>query len=97
MNLMDRIRSLMNEGETMTAFAERVDIPFSTLRSWLGYPGITPTVQSLMHLSDVTGVSIAWLLTGLGPLRRDDLRQLMAEQPLRTVNQERGDTNGRVA
>lgn len=61
--IQQRLLWLIGE-ESIYRFANRCGLPDSTLRKYL--KGSQPTADRLALISDCTGVSVAWLVTGVG-------------------------------
>jgi phage repressor protein C with HTH and peptisase S24 domain len=61
--IQQRLLWLIGE-ESIYHFANRCGLPDSTLRKYL--KGSQPTADRLALISDCTGVSVAWLVTGAG-------------------------------
>ena len=64
------------------AWANRIGVPRSTFsRMW--NDGVAPKAETLLAVSVATGLSIDWLLTGEGPMRRGETAATI--QPASTV------------
>jgi phage repressor protein C with HTH and peptisase S24 domain len=68
--LSDRIRRLINK-DTPTAFARRAGLKEATLRSIL--KGTRPSIDIAISIAEAAGVSVDWLATGQGPMRKNEL------------------------
>lgn len=69
--LKDRLKELIGD-ERPYPWAERIGIsPATFTRMW--NEGVPPKADSLIKISEATGVSIDWLLTGQEPMWRADL------------------------
>lgn len=66
-DLAARVRVAI-EGESARSFALRAGLKPSTLRSILS--GRRPIVHNLVSIADAAGVSVEWLATGRGEMRR---------------------------
>ncbi|MFN4097786.1 MAG: helix-turn-helix domain-containing protein [Sphingomonas sp.] len=66
--MKDRIRSAIGE-EPVAAFARRCGFGESLLRKYLA--GAEPSAKNLARIADAAGVSLEWLATGRGPMRRE--------------------------
>ncbi len=49
-------------------FAKSVGVSGATVSDWLNTPNVNPSIDSLVRISEVHGISLQWLLTGVGPM-----------------------------
>ena len=66
--LAKRLRECIGD-DTVSAFARKVGLPEATIRSYLD--GKKPVYDKLARIADTAGVSLEWLATGRGPMRRE--------------------------
>lgn len=66
--LARRLRACMAD-ESVSAFARRCGMPEATIRSYLD--GKKPVYDKLVRIADAAGVSLEWLATGRGQMRRE--------------------------
>lgn len=66
--LASRIRKCIGD-ESVSAFSRRCGMPEATIRSYLD--GKKPVYDKLARIADAAGVSLEWLATGRGPMRRE--------------------------
>ncbi|MCX8145126.1 MAG: helix-turn-helix domain containing protein [Azovibrio sp.] len=66
--LSRRLRACIGD-EPVAAFARRCGMPEATIRSYL--EGKKPVYDKLARIADAAGVSLEWLATGRGPMRRE--------------------------
>ena len=64
---IERLRLLIAESGGARSLARNVDISTNTLQSWL--KGSEPSRDKLIRIAKATGVSISWLVAGLGEMR----------------------------
>lgn len=65
---VERLRWVIRSGFGSTyRFAQETEFSESTVKRWLGRSASQPDARTLVRLSEATGISIHWLLTGRGP------------------------------
>ncbi|HET9034087.1 MAG TPA: helix-turn-helix transcriptional regulator [Dokdonella sp.] len=63
--LADRIRSARRKASiSQSELARRIGVSASAVAQWEHPSGTQPTLQSLVRIFEITGVSIDWLVTG---------------------------------
>lgn len=77
--LAKRVKSIIDEDESVSAFARRCGVGEGTLRNIVG--GAMPRTDNLVAIADAGGVTVDWLATGRGPRRRADLQAQSTAQP----------------
>ena len=66
--LARRLRSCIGN-DSVSSFARRCGMPEATIRSYLD--GKKPVYDKLARIADAAGVSLEWLATGRGQMRRE--------------------------
>ncbi|EIU1687327.1 helix-turn-helix domain-containing protein [Pseudomonas aeruginosa] len=84
MGIGGRIREAVESlGLTLKQAAERCEIPYSSMQNWAGGHR-EPRPDALITIGSRLGISIDWLLSGEGPMRRGEAGQVgqgAAESP----------------
>ncbi len=70
--------------ESVNSFAKKCDVSESLLRKYLSGDSL-PGTKALVAISENARVSLEWLSTGRGPMRKDDVLAVQAEQPAFTI------------
>lgn len=74
MGIGGRIREAVEKlGLTLKQAADKTGIPYSSLQNWAGGHR-EPRPEALITLGSQLGISIDWLLTGEGPMRRGEMQ-----------------------
>ncbi len=66
-SIADRLRELAGSGST-NAFAKKCGLPATSIRQYL--EGSIPGADKVAQIAERNGVSLLWLVTGQGPMRR---------------------------
>lgn len=79
MSIMERLRqTILSKNKTLRDFSDESSIPYTTLQQYLSgsrKPGLDALNSIKTHLS----ISIDWLLTGDGPMHREQAHQIQAQ------------------
>lgn len=93
MRIQDRIRrARRHAGLTQAALAELINVRRSAVSNWESANDVVPSMQNLVSLATVCGVSLEWLGTGRGDFstQSDDLANVpTADAELVDVEEER--------
>jgi transcriptional regulator with XRE-family HTH domain len=80
MKMSERIRRARRKVDlSQTALAARVHVRRSAVSNWESASDIQPSLQNLVAISKVCGISFEWLATGRGAMGAD--LQLLADIP----------------
>lgn len=72
MKLTSRIRQARHHaGFSQQEMSERIGITRGAVANWESHGDIAPTVDHMLKLARLTGVSFEWLATGHGSMTRD--------------------------
>lgn len=82
MSVKNRLRSFLNmEGLKITTAAQKSGIPYRSMQNYLSGER-EPGVEALVAMNTRLGISLDWLLTGEGHMRRHTPEsELVAESP----------------
>lgn len=70
MNISSRLKRVIEvSGMSITGFAEKCGVPYSSMQNYLRGER-EPKIDALVSISSHMGISIDWLLTGVGEMRK---------------------------
>jgi len=70
----ERLQLIISREKSRSAFAKKCGVAESLLRNYLGGTSL-PGMDKLIAMTEAAGVSIDWLATGEGPMRRDQVER----------------------
>lgn len=90
MKMTSRIRQArQNAGFSQQELSERIGITRGAVANWESDAGIEPTVEHMIKLAMLTGVSFEWLATGRGPGNADQAEPVAAPEEFARDSDER--------
>ncbi|MGV6473551.1 helix-turn-helix domain-containing protein [Azotobacter vinelandii] len=85
MGIGERIKTAVESmGLSLKQAAVKCEIPYSSLQNWVGGHR-EPRPDALITIGSRLGISIDWLLTGEGPMRRGETSAVPVQQVPPTV------------